>query len=168
MAPQDFRISRAAVDGLSDQEICWALIEQYWPDSEADEKSQLAAGTAGQKAIYAVTLFAREVDNGGLDQFFWNSSGDLYPEVVEGLARIGAATLAEALESAAKFFGDDQVYPDRKHRQQKLDTTPRETKRELFEPLENQFYGEKGSAEELVTPLFLRYIAHHPTEFFLD
>jgi hypothetical protein len=161
-----FLISRSALAGLSDERMCWAVVERFWPDADCDEQARLAAGTTGQRAIYTGIVFAREVDNGGLEQFFWNSSGDLYDEVLEGLMRIGAADRAVALRRAGHFFG--RAVRRREVRQQKLDSATREEKQAFFGPLEEQLYGEKGSVERELVPIFCRYIDEQPAEFFED
>jgi len=72
----DFRIPRSTVEGLHDGAFFWALIEPVWPDASVeDELSHIALATRGQRALYVVTLCIREICNGGLEQFFSNSSG---------------------------------------------------------------------------------------------
>lgn len=71
------------------------------------------AGWAGlqpeeQEAI-ALFWLEGEVDNGGLPQFFSNSSGDLLPHALRGLERLGLDHLLVQTRSAAAAFGSD--YP---------------------------------------------------------
>lgn len=48
-----------------------------------------------------------ELNNGGLDQYFWNSSGDFAPDTIDDLKRIGHDSAAEILMQASrKLFGD--------------------------------------------------------------
>jgi hypothetical protein len=153
---------------LSDDRLCWAVIERFWPDVNCDQQARIAAGTPGQRAIYALTVFAREVDNGGLEQFFWNSSGDLYPQVLAGLARVGADDRTAILRTAASFFDDEQTVHRRSLRQAKLSAASRDEKEAFFGPLTHQLYGQKRGVELELMPLFVRYINNHPDEFSAD
>lgn len=56
----------------------------------------------------AVALFWLEVEvmNGGLDQYFSNSSGDLYYYAVSGMERIKASKSLKLLKSAAEKLGE--------------------------------------------------------------
>ena len=49
-----------------------------------------ASFTPEEKLYYAVSVLEGEVYNGGMHQFFSNSSGALYEETVEGLKELGA------------------------------------------------------------------------------
>ncbi len=80
------RIPRSSVVGLGDAELCWAVVGPLWPKDETeDEVALLDQGTKGQQAIYATIVYAQEADNGGLAQFFGNSSGMLWQRVQLGL-----------------------------------------------------------------------------------
>ncbi len=58
----DLRVSRAAVVGLDDEALSWAVIEPVWPDAGVkDELAHVGKATVGQRAFYVTTLFAREV-----------------------------------------------------------------------------------------------------------
>src|SRR5215467_6304043 len=93
---KDFRIAKATALGLTDEELFWAVIEPIWPNTEVelpDELARITQCTPGQRAIYATTLFAREIDNGGIAQFFRNSSGMYATQVEEGFRLLGAYDL---------------------------------------------------------------------------
>ncbi len=59
-----------------------------------------------KEIVRLVKLLEDEVDNGGFDQFFFNSGGDEIEEMIEGLQKIGALKTADiAKRAAAKFPG---------------------------------------------------------------
>jgi hypothetical protein len=63
----DYRIPRTSVEGMNDSSLFWAVIEKAWPDVEHPEVTEkLHNCTPGQIALLAITLFIREVNNGGL------------------------------------------------------------------------------------------------------
>lgn len=59
----------------------------------------------------------REVNNGGFDQFFVNSSGDNTMETISALRDIGSKRFLSLLEAAAAQFPDSKVPKDRDARE---------------------------------------------------
>src|SRR5262245_55475021 len=140
----DFRISRSSVEGMWEEDFLWAVIEPLWPDASVeDELEHIAAATPGQRAIYVATVFLREVDNGGLEQFFSNSSGMYAGEVRKALRLLEAHEHAAAFEKALKIFPDSEAPVDRGERESLLDEIPRAHLERLMEPLNQQLCGEQ-------------------------
>ena len=164
---QDFRIPRAIADGLSEAELYWAVIEPIWPDIHVkDELAHIARGTPGQRAIYATTLFAREVDNGGLAQFFSNSSGMYTKHVEEGLHLLGAHELLKTFLDAQRLFPGSAAPIDTELRRRLVDEAL-SGDRNVLEPFDQRLL--RGSnVEAQLYPYFKTYIDTHPAEFFLD
>jgi len=76
----------------------------------ADEFSASFAKVPRQVGIvYAAYFCLEEVRNGGFFQFFYNSTGVLGPEALEGFQAIGMAGVASAASSALDVFGSQ--YP---------------------------------------------------------
>jgi hypothetical protein len=67
--------------------------------------SKFAIMTTPQRYYFAVSEYHYEVCNGGHDQFFGNTAGNLYPTVVEGLWAMGASSKAAILDEALRAFG---------------------------------------------------------------
>lgn len=63
-----------------------------------------------EQETIALFWLESEVMNGGLHQYFLNSSGDMFPFALSGLRRIGAKKSLHALESAAEKLGS--IYPE--------------------------------------------------------
>ena len=58
-----------------------------------------------EQTYYSVSILESEVYNGGMHQFFWNSSGDYYAEALRGLEELGAIRSHELLVAAClKLF----------------------------------------------------------------
>ena len=123
MSKKDYRISKSSVQGLNEEALFWAVIEPIWPDnSVADELEHLSQGTHGQRALYATTLFMREVDNGGLEQFYWNNSGLYSEEVLKGFQILGMNHHAELVRKALSFFPDGKAPIDLEKRRDYLES----------------------------------------------
>jgi len=60
--------------------------------------------TKEEKLYYSVNILDGEVYNGGMEQFFSNSSGELYREVIEGIKIIKAGNALLLLRQAAKIL----------------------------------------------------------------
>lgn len=104
------RRPRRARDLLSDPDrliwqarepvIAWLSIysEPEYVDMQLNQLSQ------HQRAVGAVSWMKSEVCNGGIDQFFWNSTGVLARAAQEGLVCIGAPRYAAYLEKVMSSF----------------------------------------------------------------
>jgi hypothetical protein len=148
---------------MKDEELFWAVLEPIWPDdSVTDELEHISQGTPGQRAIYVTTLFMREVDNGGIEQFFLNSSGIYSEEVLKGLQLLGMNEHYDIVKKAFNFFPNGKVPINWKKRQKYLRKRQKEIEA-YFEPLNEQIYG-----EEKIYPYFRKYIDSHPQEFFTN
>jgi Domain of unknown function (DUF4375) len=75
--------------------------------------------------LYAAHFCQSEVRNGGFTQFFWNSTGVLAPEAVQGFTAIGQGRVASVVQSAMDILGQPYVR-DRADRQAKLNSLFRE------------------------------------------
>ncbi|HEX5413602.1 MAG TPA: DMP19 family protein [Terriglobia bacterium] len=80
-----------------------------------------------------------EVNNGGFDQFFYNSTGDNTEEAIQALEAIGASSMAEILRRAAGKFPDGMPPKDRVARQDLLLQISPDG--HAFEDLDSQFCG---------------------------
>jgi len=60
-----------------------------------------------ERLYYAVSVLDGEVYNGGMHQFFSNSSGELYDEALSGLQTLGAVNATQLLRNAANVLFDE-------------------------------------------------------------
>lgn len=108
--------------------------------------------TAAQKVLLAAHWAQSEIHNGGLHQFFFNSTGVLAPEAADAFRTLGLEKCADIITSAMQFFG--QTYPrDRAIRVALLEKYADDHGRDAdpFEELDDQIYDEleeTGAFEE--------------------
>jgi hypothetical protein len=91
--------------------------------------------------LFAAHWCQSEVRNGGFHQFFYNSTGVLAPEAVEGFRAIGLPDCAEILQEAMSVFGE--AYPrERDDRMNQLPDGPEESGDEWdpFGEMDSRFY----------------------------
>ncbi len=95
-------------------ELYWSLVEKVWDaisiyDGPHLFLQQFNDAEAASRTLFAAHWCQSEVLNGGLHQFFWNSTGILAPEAVEAYRMIQLPKLAAVLEEALQWFGP--AYP---------------------------------------------------------
>jgi hypothetical protein len=116
--------------------------------------------TPGQRSFYLNQSLEREVNNGGFDQFFFNSSGNFAHETVDSLEAIGAKKTADLLREAIDAFPESRVPKDREERGNlMLDEVSPESDR--WHELDQRFY----AYDEPLTDLNLAFIRANVDEF---
>ena len=102
----------------------WDQIEQAFEDVDIYETYDVFKQGAAKYPEWKIDILAvhwtmSEVVNGGLEQYFSNSTGILAPEAVLGFQRIGKPQLAAALQKAMALLGEP--FPrERKEREARL------------------------------------------------
>lgn len=100
--------------------------EQYYND--------LAKFTVPQKYVYAIITYLAEVNNGGHPQFYFNDTGIVWKEAMEGFLAICSRENYEIIKKSTEFFGGSPSMDRRTREEAMLDT---ETG---FEELDEHFY----------------------------
>ncbi|MCG8337937.1 MAG: DMP19 family protein [Proteobacteria bacterium] len=89
-----------------------------------------------------------EINNGGFDQFFFNSAGDNTDKIITALEMIGASHTAQIVQKALKKFPDGKTPTDRVTRQKILETISPDS--DAFEEEDDMFFEYVDDLEELV------------------
>ncbi len=92
-----------------------------------------------EQHFVAVWALEADVNNGGFDQYFFNSSGDFAFVVVEALRAIGADRAAAIVQEAVDVFGPAGPARDHSARQEALDAAGALAQARL-EELDERFY----------------------------
>jgi len=95
---------------VPDREIVQTVIDavlEYIGDLQPNEDDYQLVRQIPKAAQYfwAMRLFESEVNNGGFEQYFWNSSSTLMDVALEGYGVIGAKEYAHFLQTAATIMG---------------------------------------------------------------
>jgi hypothetical protein len=153
----DYRVKRSA-STESLLEIVESLADAYAGATHpATRRRILDAATRGQRLLLGYSWYRDDVTNGGHRQYFWNYTGNLWPEAL-GATRVLRLPEGTVLGNAVALF--PRQHPG---------LTVRERRKQLaaidaakFEGLDDQFYALPGGDEKV-----RRYIDKHPDEFFL-
>lgn len=125
------RIEEGKKQRVRDREYEQSAERKYWL-ALVDRVFKTPQGMAGlsqpEKTYYAVSCLIGEVYNGGFDQFFSNSSGELYGLALDGLLEFGADKSAGLLIQAKEvLFGEGPVPLDRTKRLKLMPTMGNES-----------------------------------------
>lgn len=112
--------------------------------NETYEKKKWEGLTHPQRIYWAVCDLDSEVNNGGLDQYFSNSTGDHAKEALEALYAIGMPERANRLKKEFARFGAFGPNVDRTIREGQLEKL-RKKKEDPFEEFNDAYYADKSS-----------------------
>lgn len=130
----------------------WDAVEPFWDQINIYDGPDVFRSTYDSAPKIAGLMFAAhfcqsEVCNGGFDQFFWNSTGVLAPEAVEGFRQLGQSQVAALVESAMELLGSP--YPrDRDERQERLSHVPKPSLGSLDQRFFSLIESEAGGFEK--------------------
>jgi Domain of unknown function (DUF4375) len=139
----------------------WSVLDPVWDKINIDtpETFTQTFGDVSRSVglLYAAHFCQSEVCNGGFTQFFWNSTGVLAPEAVDGFIAIGQPQVADVLQRAMNMLGSP-FRRDRPGRWSALDTLRDEHDKQRdpadraqyknidsFRKLEREFYSLRAS-----------------------
>lgn len=95
---------------MSAGELYWSLVDKVWDDISIYDGpeiflDQFNSAPEASRTLYAAHWCQSEVCNGGLHQFFGNSTGVLAPEAVLAYRTIHMRKLGAVVAKAMQWFG---------------------------------------------------------------
>ncbi len=140
------KMGKDALLALGDEEFydaVWCLSE----DAVFDIKSSLI--NEEQKLVYSLINLLAEVNNGGLCQFFVNSSGECAPYVSKALETVGAYVIKALYDS---FIADNNIYVNDLSSFKISDVSEYEaqTKRFDFDSFDKSFYEKENLCQSII------------------
>lgn len=119
--------------------------------------------TAQEKIFLFVENLLREVNNGGFNQWFFNSSGDYVHETIAALDEIGAVKIATIVKQAVSFWPEGKVPKDRSARQDILQQIE-DSANSDWAKLDNLFYTD-GDYLDDYSELLIDYVRKNKESF---
>lgn len=151
------RVAQGAAKGL----LCSFGLEGFerriW---EAEERSGYASLSEGQRFYSAVFMCDAEINNGGLAQYFVNSSGDHWRDAVSGFKTMGFKERLSIVNEAIALFGGDGPSTDRAIRQKQLSKLYKRDDA-IFDALDSRYY----KSQEVVEVIASRFVLEKPEAF---
>jgi hypothetical protein len=128
----------------------------------SDYGKNLHMVTAEQKIVYHITRLESEIYNGGLNQFFFNSSGQYTIETLESLRKIGATETVNILEKAISFWPNSYVPQNTVTRRQELLEKVEQIANPVWEELDKVYYKD----EDKITKKLFQFILSKAESFY--
>ncbi|MFQ3239570.1 MAG: hypothetical protein ACI9NI_001879 [Olleya marilimosa] len=153
MTEIDFALSQK-----QDTEIIELVGTVLW--NKASEVSSFEQLSEPEKTFVYIDIFEGELNNGGLFDFFYNTSGAFAHQVLDAYQAIGAEESAAIVSQAIALFPDLPVSKDLFIRRQLLSNL-KQTVLDEWEKLETQFF----ISEEAIVTLLIDYITINKTYF---
>ena len=151
------RVAEGAAAGLLCSHGLEGFEQRIW---ESEEKSGYDSLPDHQRYYSAVFMCDAEINNGGLAQYFVNSSGDHWRDALAGLEAIGSKVRLGVVREAISLFGPDGPSEDRDNRQEQLSKIYKKND-SIFEALETRYY----NSAEVVEVLATRFVLANPDSF---
>lgn len=156
---QDSKFNLDKILKMDDETSILIAIDEYLNEkSEYCEKIDKL--NESQKTFIIIENLEREINNGGFNQFYFNSSGDFSHETIDALIKIGANKTAEIVTKANSQFPDNKVPKDRTERQEILEQIE-EKANEIWETCDNDFY----KYEDKIGGLLIEFVKANKTDF---
>ncbi|MFN8299535.1 MAG: DUF4375 domain-containing protein [Chitinophagales bacterium] len=108
------RLTSEIFDGISDDNIEQAIMDNIWAKMDKDMSNDYEVVThlsSPRQAIYIVWQVESEVNNGGFDQFYFNSSGRFANKAENAFKEIGSAKFANLMHRANKTYNANNETP---------------------------------------------------------
>lgn len=116
--------------------------------------------TKEEKVVVLIEELEREINNGGFNQFFSNSTGNYYSRILSSLKKIGSVNFYSILQRSSEPFPNASVPTGRKKRQAILEEI-KDKAEEFWEELDQEFY----KYEEDIYGLLITFIKNNIEKF---
>lgn len=120
--------------------------------------------TLGERMVFAFKWMQIEVQNGGFDQYFLNSAGDFWQDVLGGLTAIGDERGLARFREVLSIFPNSSPSSDRFTRQEQLSALEEQNEgrySEHFNGVTREYFRESFPKWELVYD----YVKTHTSEY---
>ena len=131
-----------------------------WLNEITQYGQNLSKLNLSQQIVIIIENLEREINNGGFNQFYLNSSGNYANETVDYLKKIGANKTAEIVKRANAEWPNNQVPKDRTERQIVLERIE-EKADPIWENCDQDFY----KYPDHITDLLLDFVKKNKTDF---
>ena len=117
-----------------------------WKKSADDIARQLGVLPAQERNLIALSMFNMEFEDGGVHQFFYNSSGDIALEVLAAMVELGLERQAEIFRRALAMLGEPYIRDNTLRRAKRFNGKWSDRDKQLSK-LTDDFYAIGGGAK---------------------
>lgn len=162
----DWPSTRVVIDdAVIDRGDVFEIIDPVWwsvniYDSVGAYENSLESFSYPQRLVFAIAWYRSEVNNGGHDQFFYNSTGIVWQDALEGFEKTRLDKFAEVLNDAVGRFSEPPSL-DREVRNEQMDEDE-----PAFDDLDSRYYELEESVN--MDARLMRYIKNNRETFYFD
>lgn len=159
------KLTREIIDKTSDQNLLQVVLDNLSEKCAADYKKEYATVMSWNKArqaIYLIWLLEAEVNNGGYNQFYVNSSGQFYKYLPDLLKLVGANKFADLTKRANDIYekANEQIT---QHQDGTIEGFSKSYDDNPLNKCDDEFYNLYSS--ENLQQIQIDYIRKHKLEF---
>jgi hypothetical protein len=104
-------LTEEIINSTSDDNLLQVVFDnlsEKLPDDFEKEYQTVISWNKSRQAVYMIWVLDAEVNNGGFNQYYFNSSGKFYKHLPEALRLVGARPYAELVEKANQTFENEK------------------------------------------------------------
>ena len=158
-------LTEQIIDTTSDEKLVQEVFDnlsEKLPTDYTKEYQTVLTWTKPRQAIYTIWLLEAEVNNGGFNQFYSNSSGQFYKNLPAALKLVGATKFADLAERANKTY-EQENEKITKHQDGTVEGFSKSYENNPLNKFDDEFYS-LYKAEDL-QQLQVNFIRKHKYEF---
>lgn len=139
------------IDQTPDSALVWLIFEHISHGLPSDPDQELAyilSLSKPQQVIYIIWLLEGEVNNGGFNQYYYNSSGQFAKLAPDALKLVGATQFAALTQAANKMY-EKEKYRITRHQDGTSEGFSKSYENNPLDEFDDQFYKLKEPLGEL-------------------
>ncbi|MBJ7427977.1 MAG: DUF4375 domain-containing protein [Bacteroidia bacterium] len=158
-------LTEQIIDTTSDDNLLFSVFENLSAKLLTDYEKEfetVITWNKSRQAIYMIWLLEAEVNNGGYNQFYFNSSGQFYKQLPDALKFVGANKFAELTTRANSIYEKENAKIT-KHQDGTIEGFSESYDNNPLNKFDDEFY-ELYNKEDL-QKIQVDFIRKHKTEF---
>ncbi len=160
------KLNEEVMNGIDDEDLVMAVmdcIDYKMPTNYKRIYKTIMGLPKGFQVIYTTWCVEAEVNNGGFNQYFFNSSGQFAIEAIDGFEEIGAPFNAQLMKKAIEVAVQEMPEMKKYYKSRSIELFSESYKHTKLNNLDEGFYERKEDIQELQ----IKYIRSHP-QLFID
>lgn len=157
------KLKKGELTSVDDTDLRTAVMSWMWGKFEEDWTDQYEVIESLPKPcrdVYACCTVVDEINNGGLNQLFFNSTGQFAKMAQEGFSSMGNEKLSYILKTAIVIFKKNVKLLE-KYNDGTLESFSESYNEELFDELDNGFFEEESEFDGIL----VTYIRNNESAF---
>jgi hypothetical protein len=149
---------------IADDEVQFAILDYVHAtmDGHYDQEAEfIATMPSGVRALYVISGVEDEVNNGGFNQYYWNSTGKFADQAVAAFEYFSAHQHAQLMQEANRIHAAEQAEIEKFKEQGTLQAFSDSYKVSKLGPLDERFY----KLDENLSALVVAKIRADPASF---